>query len=330
MKVITFVLVTVLFILSNLSFVHAEKESWKELNDKALYLFENKQFVEGRSIAKKAITIANLNYKVDHPNVATSFHTYAMLLYYSGVEYEQAEKLLKDAILIREKNFGFFSNEVAESLKILAKIYIDQQQYDDAVTLYNRVVEIEEMKIGRDHPYYATSLEELANIYTKQKNYKEAEILYLKSLAIYEKKYGINDPYFVGSVLSKLIKTYESLDEIKNARQLKKRKERIIVDENELTKIRIKVREYTKEKRYAEAIEAAENALELTKKIYGVDSLSVAVDLKGIAELYKAMHEYSKAKNAYSRALEIWIAERGPRHHGVSAIKKELANLPDQ
>ncbi len=324
-RLLSFTLLTVL--LFNCSSGYEKAEEWDKLNNKAMYYFEQEKLSSGLKVAERAVEIAERNFPSDHPNIATSYNTYALFLFYTNNIDGEAEKLLKKAISIRENKFGFDSEEVIESLKLLSKIYADKKKFDEAIKIFRRVIVAEEKNIGVNHPYHAATLEDFADLYMNQKKYPEAEKYYKEALNIYTNRYGGNDTLFVGNILNKLNRLYEIVGETEKAESLIKRQRKNLTDEKILTDLRTKVRKYTSESNYLEAIKYSKEALKITQKIYGKNSLSVGVDFKNLANLYKIVGESAKAKFFYEKALDIWIKERGPSHPGVIFLKNELDRL---
>ena len=79
--------------------------------------------------------------------------------------------------------------------------------------------------------------------------------------------------------------------------------------------------------RYVEAIEVAEEALEVTKKTFGPDHPQVATSLNNLALLYDAQGRYAEAEPLYKRALAIRKKVLGPEHPQVATSLNNLAEL---
>jgi tetratricopeptide (TPR) repeat protein len=66
--------------------------------------------------------------------------------------------------------------------------------------------------------------------------------------------------------------------------------------------------------KYQEAIPIAERAVELAKRVRGLEHPDTALSLNNLAELYQAMGEYAKAEPLYQEALRICQKVLGPEH----------------
>lgn len=106
----------------------------------------------------------------------------------------EAERLLIQALSIREQLLGPDHPDTATSLNNLARLYQMRGRYEQAESLYVRALEIREEKLGPDHPRTAQSLHNLAELYHVQGKYEQAEPLYVRALAIRKRSLGINHP----------------------------------------------------------------------------------------------------------------------------------------
>ena len=117
--------------------------------------------------------------------------TKAMIFNVSGCVYEtkgkydQAEELLKQALMIRETIFG--DAAVAESCNNLALVYSRQGKYDQAIEHYEKGLRIGEKIFSKDPVYEATNCDNLASVYREKGDYWKAEELHKRALTIFEK-----------------------------------------------------------------------------------------------------------------------------------------------
>lgn len=79
--------------------------------------------------------------------------------------------------------------------------------------------------------------------------------------------------------------------------------------------------------KYPEAEPLLKTALEITEKIAGQSSPSVAVILNNLGALYHAQSRHNDAEGAYRRALSIAINAYGPFHLSVANAFNNLAEL---
>src|SRR5271165_2389450 len=79
--------------------------------------------------------------------------------------------------------------------------------------------------------------------------------------------------------------------------------------------------------KYQEAIPIAERAVEVAKRLHGLEHPDMATSLNNLAELYQVMGEYAKAEPLYQEALRIWQKILGPDHPDTATCLNNLAEL---
>jgi tetratricopeptide (TPR) repeat protein len=114
--------------------------------------------------------------------------------------YQQAEAPLQQALAWREQHLGPEHSETAQSLNLLARLYVSQGKYAEAEPLYKRALAINEQQLGPTHLATAISLNDLAVLYEYQGKYAEAEPLYEQALAIHEQRLGSQHPHTATSL----------------------------------------------------------------------------------------------------------------------------------
>jgi tetratricopeptide (TPR) repeat protein len=123
----SYVVKIVLIVVLLLSFTlpgYGQEELWKELNDKANKLYQQRRHSEAVSVAKEALKIAEEIFGKDHPGVALSLNNLASL-YCSQGKYSKAEPLYKRALEIYEKVLGPYHPDVATVLENMAGFYTE-------------------------------------------------------------------------------------------------------------------------------------------------------------------------------------------------------------
>jgi tetratricopeptide (TPR) repeat protein len=79
--------------------------------------------------------------------------------------------------------------------------------------------------------------------------------------------------------------------------------------------------------KYQEAISIAERAVEVAKRVRGLEHPETATNLNNLGELYRAMHEYTKAEPLLQEALRIRQKIFGPEHPYTAQSLNNLAEL---
>ena len=109
-------------------------------------------------------------------------------------QYQEAEALLQQALMLRVHNLGSEHLDIAQSLTILGGLYRAQRKYEQAEPLYQRALSIREKQLGPKHPFTGSSLNALAVLYRAQGKYEQAEPLYWRVLAGKEQQLGLQPP----------------------------------------------------------------------------------------------------------------------------------------
>lgn len=104
----------------------------------------------------------------DHPDVAVSLDSLASV-YRSLGRFDEAARLNRRALVIREKKLGPAHPDVARSLKNLAMSCFGQKRYSDAEALYRKALPLLEESLGPKHPELADTLQSYGLVLRKLK-----------------------------------------------------------------------------------------------------------------------------------------------------------------
>src|SRR5260370_16845863 len=107
-------------------------------------------------------------------------------------DYPAAQKFYTQAVEVNEKAFGESSDKVADSLRILSRIYFEQKQFDQAEPILLRAVKIDESLFGRDGSGLLLPLAALCGLYDNWGKPDKSEPCDRKLLAVLEKQFGEN------------------------------------------------------------------------------------------------------------------------------------------
>ena len=131
-------------------------------------------------------------------------------------QYDDAEKLYRRALELRQQKFGERSPEFARGLQNLAEALRATKQQVEAALLNQRAVEIQEATLGPNHPEVASTVFELGLRAHADRRYAEAEQLYQRVLDIRTRSLGAADPG-VAEVLTRMGLLNESLSKAADA-----------------------------------------------------------------------------------------------------------------
>ena len=253
------------------------------------YLFDRSQLAGAESLYQRALAIREKQLGPEHPDVAQSLNSLA-LLYHFQDKYKEAEPLYQRALAIRKKRLGLKHPDVATSYDGLAGLYQEQGEYKNAELLYKKALAIREKVLGLEHPDVATSYDHLAGLYQEQGNYSDAEPLYQRALTIREKQL---DPEHrdVANTYNNLAILYEAQGKYPQAEQLYKL------------------------------------ALEIWEDQLGRKHRTVAICLNNLAQFYQKKNDYSRAEDYYKQALEVYKEISGSEDPDVAKVRKSYAEM---
>ena len=159
----------------------------------AVTLEANGGWGEAEDLHRKALALQESRLGPDHPDVALSLNSIALLMMDRG-ELEAAAPLLERALAIFERTLGPESAEAATALDNLGNVRRAQQKYPEAEPLLLRALAVRRITLGPDHPDTAATLNNLAGLYHVQGRLAEAEPLYREAITIRAKQLGEGDP----------------------------------------------------------------------------------------------------------------------------------------
>lgn len=226
-------------------------------------------------------------------------------LYYLHIsEFEKAEKLLLEALLIIEKNN--FNNLLIGNTDNLIKLYLTKFNYTKA-DYYN---EITLKKIDKNHPDYLSILSNKALIKTELGNYKEAINIYDECIAIAKEKHGTSSELY-GTMISNSVYPYLGIgDNFKKA-------EKLFLEDFEITKKHYGLNHiktamcytrlgniYISMKQDEKALDYFNNALEIFK-ILKIENIEYTILLSSIANAYSLINDNEKAEKYMLESYQI-------------------------
>jgi len=246
--------------------------------------------------------------------------------------YREAEGLLKEALKLREKNLGPAHEEVAESLRNLANLYVVQARYSECEPLYERCRDIREAVGGPGHPDYARSLLSLAYLYRRQGRPEEAEALCLEALPVLEEGLG-PEHRDVAVALRILANLYIFQERYAEAEPLSRRSLGILevclgADHpdvaagcNDLANL------FAATGRMDEAEALYLRCLRIEERVLGEDHPDLGYALINLGEAARQRGRTEEAAAHLERCLDLWRRGLGPEHVTTSAALEALAKV---
>ncbi|RME83807.1 MAG: tetratricopeptide repeat protein, partial [Zetaproteobacteria bacterium] len=113
--------------------------------------------------------------------------------------YDEAERYLKEALEIREKEYARqksqeWAGELAKTMDNFGELAMKQGRLDEAQAWFQKACDIREKAFGREHPEIAASYSNLAHLAFESGNYDEVEAWLNKALEVEKRFFGPNHP----------------------------------------------------------------------------------------------------------------------------------------
>lgn len=247
-------------------------------------------------------------------------------------KYDEAEAIIKKALVIREQALGPNDPAVALALNNLGLVYQARGSAQLAEENYRRVLMIEEKTLGVNHPEYARTLTNLAVVCQELGKYGEAEASFKRALDIRERIQG-PDQSDVTSTLRGMAVLYSTLGRHAEAEEVTKRA--LAIDEKILgadnpsiaTTLNILAVQYESQGKYAEAESLFRRTLSIQERTLGASHPYVGQTLSNLANVYLEQHKFVEAEGFFTRALAIRGRALGPNHPDVAETLHNLAAL---
>ena len=116
--------------------------------------------------------------------------TESLVKLFNEKKYDEALKLAKRALEIRERLLPLKDPLVGNSLNNMGEIYIAKRDYGKAKDAYLRLLQHQTERFGADDVILARTLERLGALHYREGENSKAEDAYKRAVAINEKKYG--------------------------------------------------------------------------------------------------------------------------------------------
>jgi CHAT domain-containing protein/tetratricopeptide (TPR) repeat protein len=296
----------------------SEKESIAVLNHNLAYLYKTMgQYAKAEPLAKKAIA--------QHQAINGKDVTYANMvknqgsLYMDMIQYERAEMLIGEAMVIEKKELGENTDAYSTSLNQLGLVYFYQGRYNESKICTEQSLAIKELILGKQHEHYANGLVNLANVYMEEGLFEKSEPLYRQAQRIYKSSTGANTKNYANT-LHALSKVQSSMGLFAEARTLLLQTLEVQGKTlgtahpdyaNALNSLGML---YSNMSQFEKADSAYAVSLELRKSAGGDESYSYAQSLNNIAELYMFTGRHREALKMYEECLTIALNTVGKNH----------------
>ena len=242
--------------------------------------------------------------------------------------YEQAQKLLEEALSIRETQMDQADLDLAENLNHLALVYGDRDRLEDGLALNLRALAIQTRLLGEKSQPVARTLSQIAETYWGLGRYEKAVETGESALALAESVFGPKHPDLANSMRS-LGSFYDEMGRNSEAIQLLQRAIAIF-DENggdhpDLPRaLNGLANVYSETERFAEAESFYRRVVTVCDRILGPDHAMAGTLQNNLAVTLDSQEKFLQAIPYYQRALEIWEKGFGPNHTRVALVLDNL------
>jgi len=270
----------------------------------------------------------------DRPAIQATLMDTMGTVYTSLGLYDQAERLMRDAVGNRQELFGNEHAEVASSLSHLGELLMLKGELTEAEVNLRSSLGMRQRIHGRNSAEAAEALMLLADVVTRQGRYEEAEPLIQDALGIQRDVYGAEHPDVAASIEALGLNYFDrgdyqrAIPELRVA--LKMRRElhpqghpRLAQSMSNLGWALQNVG------RVQEAEELQREALDMKRRLYGASHPEIAASLTNVAYTLELSGNYAAARSAYIEALDMQRRLLGNEHPATVSTLESLAYVVD-
>ncbi|MBX3155724.1 MAG: serine/threonine protein kinase [Deltaproteobacteria bacterium] len=155
----------------------------------------------GSQLLERAHTLALRELGPRHPKVAGILHNQAVVAFLRA-EYVTAERLYREALVLREAAYGADDVTVATSVEGLGIALQRLGRVQEAYAAYDRALRIFERRYGAEHADFANALNDVGAFYHQTGDYVRELEVGKRALAIREKALGPDHPDVAQSLVN--------------------------------------------------------------------------------------------------------------------------------
>jgi len=160
------------------------------LNNVAEYLYQLGEYDQLLAVGKEGIRINESVHGWENKHTAKSIYLVGCGLYSSEGNTDEAMRLQKEALEIRERILGRDDVDTADSMMIIASMLDWKGEKEKAMRMYKDALEIREKIFGRKHAKTAETLSFIATMLDEKGAVEEALKLYEEVVGIQKKIFG--------------------------------------------------------------------------------------------------------------------------------------------
>ena len=245
-------------------------------------------------------------------------------------EYEEAGRLLTDALAVQRRTLGNDSAQVADTLAALADLKSFTGKYDEGQPLIEEALRIRRKLYGELNSDVASSLNDLGVNFGERGDLRQAETYLRQSLAIQRKLHAEPHPD-LDEAINNLAWALEGLDRFKEAEALHREslamKRKLFAAPHPLLAAGLNNVAYDLEMRgdYAGAEKAYRESLDMNRQILGDSHKDIATGMSNLAFVLDAQGDRKAAIAMLSKAVDMRRELLGPEHPDIAGGDTSLA-----
>ncbi|KAK3296679.1 uncharacterized protein B0H64DRAFT_106668 [Chaetomium fimeti] len=264
--------------------------------------------------------------------------TWATLLHNAGWyassqgEYDIAERMVGEALKVREKRRGNEDLVTQETMLLLAAVLSHQGQWDKAEELGVLVMKTRKKTLGADHTITLTSISNLASTYWNQGRWKEAEELEVTVMETLKTVLGLYNPETLKS-MSSLALTYWKQGRLVEAERLLTQVTEICKTMNgdqhpeTLTRMDNLAAIYRDQGRLKESEKLSIQVIATRRMVLGAIHPDTLTSMDSVALIYTDQGRWEEAAGLHRQVVEARKAVLGAGHPNTLTTMDKLASI---
>jgi CHAT domain-containing protein len=271
----------------------------------------------GEQHLRQALELRKSTLGIDTADYAESANDLALLCRDSE-KLSEGRALAEQAVAIRSRLLGATDLRVAESLNTLGSIAALQGDYDLAISKLEEARAIHEAQTNANSlsEEYGTLCVNLAGTYQRAGKYSQAEALFAKGLDVLRRKPGVNHPAYSSSLVAYAF-LQADLGHYSSAEKLYEESGKLLLEQlgeqHPYYAIYLNNRAALYTALGNRTVAEADNrkALELKRKLYGPNALTVGASLRNLAHLVYFRNR-AEGEKLYQEAVDLYAKNPKP------------------
>lgn len=287
--------------------------------------------ISAREVLDRGVVALNEDL-ADQPAVRAALLTTMGSVYINLGLFDEAEKLLREALEIRTQLVGEDDPATLTTASWLGKVLLEQDRYEEAIALETKTLAMRRRVLGDKHPSTLVSISNLAVQHRNTSKLDVAEPLYIEALA--------GQREVLGDEHHQTLLTINNLGALYHA-QGRHEEARVLLEEAAETQDRVAGADHPQtliamnsladlyydmgQFDLAEPLNVA--ILERRKRVLGPDHVQTLWSMDRLAGVYAAQGRLEEAEPLHLAATEGLRSVHGPEHKNTLASMTNLAGL---